>query len=252
MAAAAQVIGLDMTSPIRNDDPMGIVRRGIGSLLVVGVLTLLPGAVPASAADSIVADTECCTFAPGPYFQDLGEIPLFVNPVDANPHNVTSTSKGPDGDALFRSQTVGADSTTPVAGTQYLNAGTYPFFCTLHGSGMSGELVVEGDTGAVVARPSITVSIPAQSLGKVRKSGRIKVRVKANTTGRGIRIGARKGSKAITSSPKLSLAAGASRIVNLKLSPAGRKAMAKGRQVAISAVGTVAFGKPSSAKRNLR
>lgn len=231
---------------------MGILRRGIGSLLVVGVLTLLPGAVPASAADSIVADTECCTFAPGPYFQDLGEIPLFVNPVDANPHNVTSTSKGPDGDALFRSQTVGADSTTPVAGTQYLNAGTYPFFCTLHGSGMSGELVVEGNTGAVVARPSIRVLIPAQSLGKVRKSGRIKVRVKANTSSRGIRIGARKGRKAVTSSPKLSLAAGASRIVNLKLSRAGRKAVAKGRKVAISAVGTVAFGKPSSAKRKLR
>ncbi len=237
---------------MRNDVPMGMLSRGIGSLLAAGALTLLLGAGPASAADSIVAEKECCTFVSGPFFQDLGEIPLFVNPVDANPHNVTSTSTGPDGGALFRSQTVGADSTTPVAGAQYLKAGTYPFFCTLHGSGMSGELVVDGDKGTVVARPSIRVSIPAQPLKKVRKSGKLKVRVKATTASQGISIRARKGKKSVTSSSKLSLTAGAGRTVKLKLTGAGKKALAKGRKVAISAVGTVAFGKPSSAKRKLR
>ena len=237
---------------MRNDEAMGILRRGIGSLLAAGVLALLFSAAPASAADSIVAEKDCCSFATGPYFQDLGEIPTFENPAESNPHNVASTVTGPDGDWLFRSKTIGADSTTPVDGTQYLQAGSYPFFCTLHGPSMSGELIVQGDKGTVVARPSIRVSIPSQRLKKVRKSGKLRVKVRADTASSGIRISARLGKKAIAPKSKFSLSAGASRTVKLKLSRAGRKALAKGRKAGISVSGTVSFGKPSSAKRKLR
>ena len=165
---------------------------------------------------------------------------------------MTSTATGPDGGALFRSRTIGADDSTPVAGTQYLEAGTYPFFCTLHGASMSGELVVEDGKGAVAARPSIRVSIPSQPLKKVRRSGRIKVKVKAVTASSGVRIVVRRGKKQLGSASGVSLAAGKARTVRVKLSRKGRKALKKGRRVAVSAKGTVAFGKPSQAKRRLR
>ena len=221
-------------------------------MLAIAIVGLLAAASPASAADTITADVECCTFAPGPYFQDLGEIPLFENPPDANPHNVTSTATGPDGGELFRSKTIGAGDTTPVAGTQYLEAGTYPFYCTLHGPSMSGELIVEDGKGAVVPRPSVKVSIPSQRLKKVRRSGRIKVKVRAVTASSGIAVTVKRGNKVIASASKVSLQAGASRVLKLKLTRKGRKAIRKGRKVSLTTKATVAFGKPSKAKRSLR
>ena len=221
-------------------------------MLAIAIVGLLAAASPASAADTITADVGCCTFAPGPYFQDLGEIPLFENPPGANPHNVTSTATGPDGGELFRSKTIGAGDTTPVEGTQYLEAGTYPFFCTLHGPSMSGELVVQGEKGAVVPRPSVKVSIPSQRLKKVRRSGRVKVKVRAATASSGIGVRVSRGKTVIASASNLSLNAGASRVLKLKLSRKGRKAIRKGRKVGLAAKATVAFGKPSKAKRSLR
>jgi len=231
---------------------MGILGRGRGIALAIAFAGLLAAASPASAADTITADVDCCTFAPGPYFQDLGEIPTFENPPGANPHNVTSTDTGPDGGALFRSQTIGAADSTPVEGAQYLDAGTYPFFCTLHGASMSGELVVEDGKGAVVPRPSVKLAIPGQRLKKVRRSGRIKVKVRAVTASSDVRITVRRGRKAIGSASNIAVQAGKSRTVKVKLSRKGRKAIKKGRKVAVSAKATVAFGKPANAKRKLR
>ena len=221
-------------------------------MLLSAATLMLWASAPASAADTIKAEVDCCTFEPGPYFQDLGEIPTFENPPMANPHNVTSTASGPDGDALFRSRTIGAADSTPVRGTQYLEAGTYPFFCTLHGASMSGELVVEDGKGVVAARPSIKVSIPRQKLKKVRKSKKLKVKVRASTPSSGIRITAKRGKKKIATSSKINLGAGSTRVVKIKLSGKGRRAISKGRKVALAATGTVDFGKPSRAKRSLR
>lgn len=238
---------------MRNDVRMGILRRGIAAAFVTAAVALGGGASSAGAADQITADLQCCTFAPGPYLQDLGEVPQFVNPAAADaPHNVTSTSKGPDGSALFRSKTIAAGDSTRVEGTQYLKAGSYPFFCTLHGPSMNGELIVQPSKGTVVARPSIKLSIPSQRLKKVRSSRKVKVKVRAATASAGVRIVVRRGKKAIASSSKIKLAAGSARTLKLKLSRKGRKAISKGRKVSISARGTVDFGKPSAAKRRLR
>lgn len=214
---------------------------------------LVFGGSAARAADTIEADPSCCSFAPGPYFQDLGEVASFSNPADADSfHNVTANDTGPDGGPLFRSDSIVAGSTVPVAGSQYLNAGTYGFYCTIHGPSMSGTLTVEAGKGAVVARPQIKVSIPGQSLKKVRKSGKLKVKVKAVTESRGISLKAKKGSKKLGSSSGLDLAAGSGRTVRLKLTSAGRKAIRKGRKVKVSVKGSVAFGRPGKAKRKLR
>lgn len=109
---------------------MGNSRRRYAIGLIVSVTILVFGVGVAQAADTIKADNVCCTFAVGPYFQDLGEIPDFENPVGADaPHNVTATTKGPDGKPLFRSKTTTAGSKSLVNGAQYLSAGTYDFFC---------------------------------------------------------------------------------------------------------------------------
>jgi plastocyanin len=229
------------------------MRRAGGAGLIVAAALLILGGTAARAADTIQADLTCCTFAPGPYSQDLGEIANFNNPAEADaPHNVTANDTGPDGGALFRSDSITAGTTVPVAGTQYLEAGTYGFFCTIHGPSMKGTLTVDAGKGEVVARPKIKVSIPKQPLKKVRKSGKLKVKVKAVTKSRGISLKAKKGSKTLGKSSGLNLAAGAGRTVKLRLKPAGRKAIKKGRKADVSVKGSVAFGKPGKAKRTLR
>jgi len=208
----------------------------------------------ASAADTITANLSCCTFAPGPYGQDLGEIPTFDNPVGADaPHNVTSTVRGPDGAPLFRSQTIGAGSTSPVAGTQYLAGGTYPFFCTLHGLSMSGELLVSGDTGTVAPRPKIRVTIPSQSIASAVRSGTIRVKVAALSGSPSVNLSAMLGySSALGSASGIKLTSGATKTVRIRLSRTGRKNLKKERKAVISIKGSIAFGSPAVTKRTIR
>lgn len=229
------------------------LRRGFMTVLIAAAAMFAFAQGSASAADTITADLSCCTFAPGPYGQDLGEIPTFDNPVGADaPHNVTSTVRGPDGAPLFRSRTIGAGSTSPVAGTQYLAGGTYPFYCTLHGLSMGGELLVSADVGTIVPRPAIRVSIPSQSLRAIRKSGTVKVSVKALSGSPRVNLSVKSGAKTVASASRIAINSGATRTIRVKLTRAGSKALSKGRKAVISVKGSVAFGSPVSAKRTVR
>lgn len=237
---------------MRHDGAMGIRGRGITLALLVGAVAVFSGTSTASAADTITADLACCTFAPGPYNQDLGEIPTFENPVGASSiHNATAAGKGPDGKPLFRSQTIGPGTTSPVAGAQYLEGGTYPFVCTLH-PGMESELVVDGGKGTVVPRPAIRVSVPSQRLKAVRKSGTIRVSVKALSGSPTVTLSARSGNRSLGSASGIKLSSGSTKTVRLRLTRAGRKAVSKGGKVAVSVKGSIAFGSPSSARRTVR
>lgn len=238
---------------MRHDVSMGMFRRAGSAGLIVAAALLVFGGSAARAADTIQADPTCCTFASGPWSQDLGEIANFNNPAGADaPHNVTANDKGPDGGPLFRSDSIVAGTTVPVKGTQYLKTGSYGFFCTIHGPSMNGRLAVEPGKGSVVPRPAIKVTIPNQSLNKVRNSGKLKVKVKATTKSSGISLKAKKGSKTLATSSGLKLSAGAGKTVKLKLKSSGRKAIRKGKKVKVSVKGSVSFGKPSDAKRTLR
>ncbi|MGK2956367.1 MAG: cupredoxin domain-containing protein [Solirubrobacterales bacterium] len=220
---------------------------------VIGIITtaaVLFGGVASAQALDITSNVECCTFVDGPFEQTAGEIPNFVNPPDSTFHNVTSDKAGPDGEALFESDTVGADTTVPVIGAQYLGVGTYHFTCTLHGSGMSGDLVVTG--GTPVARPKISVAIPSQKLKTVRKTGKIKVKVKGLSKASGVRLAVNKGKQVLGAASKISVSTGATRTVSVKLTRSGKKAIRDGKKVALVARGSVAFGKSTTAKRTLR
>lgn len=234
-----------------------MAARGIVAVAMVAVAALLASAATtastAAAADDIVASPACCTFAPGPFRQGLGETSNLVIPADADaPHNVESIALGPDGKSLFASTANVAGTSTPVEGTQYLGAGTYPFICSLHGSGMSGELVVDGASGSAVPRPQLRFAFPRRKLKQVRRKGvRLRVRgatavpeatVEVRLAGKGV-IGRRAG---------IALAAGQTRVLTFRLSKKLRKAIRKRRAIRVKASATVAFGRPAAAARRFR
>lgn len=204
----------------------------------------------AGAVTTVVADPTCCTYSGSPFVQGLGEVATFQNAAEVTPHDATSTQRGPDGKALFYSPIISGGESAPIAGTQYLGPGTYPFYCTLHGAAMSGELVIE-DTGTVVPRPSVKVTIVAQKLKALRRGG-VKVKLTARTASRGISVVATKGKVRLGARSKINLGAGRSRTFRLPLTKAGRKAVAKGRSVKVKVKATVPFGKPSTATRKVR
>ncbi len=221
----------------------------LGAIALSGI-----AASNAAAADNVEASPVCCTFTTGAFFQDQGEIPDFINPADSDaPHNVTSEGSGPDKGPIFESQTIFGGASSPINGAQYLGAGSYPFVCTIH-TGMSGDLVVE-DKGTPAARPSLRLSIPSQSLKKIKKSGKVKVKVKASSQSNGVRVGLLKGKKKVSKQSKLNLSAGKSKTVPIKLNGAGRKAVKKvkkGKKLKLSASLTVPFGKPAKVNKSLR
>ena len=52
-----------------------------------------------------------------------------------------ATRSGPDGEPLFNTPTFLGPTTKAVEGVQYLGAGTYDFYCTIHPE-MTGRLTV--------------------------------------------------------------------------------------------------------------
>lgn len=228
---------------------------GIGSRIAVGLAvamaTLVAMSGAAGAGTTIVASPVGFTFEPGPYVQDLGEVATFDNSQSTAPHDVTSTQRGPDGKPLFFAPGIAGGMTNTVKGTQYLGAGTYPFFCTIHGSTMSGDLTIDGRKGTVVPRPSIRVAILKQRLKKVRRSG-LNVRIRAVTASGGVAVLVRKGRTVLGSRRGLAFEAGQVRTVKVPLTKAGRRAIRKGKSAKVTARATVPFGKTSVASRKLR
>ncbi len=227
--------------------PTAILAVMFASMLLV--LAVTPAA---DAADDILANPKCCSFAPGPFTQDLGEIPNMVIPADANaPHNAISTELGPDGQPLFGAPTNLAGTTTPLDGAQYLEAGTYPFVCSLHAPSMSGELVV-GTKGTVVPRPKVKAVFPAQRLKAVRKKG-VRLRLKGVTAVPGATVQVRLVGKGLFGEKlDVALAAGQTRVIRFKLPKKLKKAIRKRRAVKFKAAVSLRYGSPTSAVRKVK
>jgi plastocyanin len=225
---------------------MQSIRRRV---TLLSALVLLAAGVGVAAADvTISVQPGADEFSAASYSVGMGERGVFQNPEDRS-HNVTARQKGPDGRPLFRSPTIAARS-APVAGIEYLGAGTYDFHCTVH-SGMDAQLVVQ-NTGTPVRRPDIEVSIPRQSLETVRNKRKLRVRVRALTKSDDIALIARKGAKRIAAKRNVDLAGGTTRVVALRVGASGRKALAGLEKAAVSVRGSVPFGSPDRAARTLR
>jgi plastocyanin len=217
--------------------------------LVSALAVLVAGAGVAVADVTISSQPGADEFSAASFSVGQGEKGVFLNPDGDRSHNVTARGRGPDGRPLFRSPTI-SGSSAPVAGIEYLQAGTYDFHCTVH-SGMDAQLVVE-NRGTPVARPDIAVSIPRQSLASVRNQGKLKVRVRAVTRSDDVVLIARKGARRIGSKRNLDLQGGRTRVIRLAVTSAGRKALAGLEKAAVSVRASVPFGEPDRAARTLR
>ena len=224
-------------------------RIALGLAAVVAAFFVLAGTAYAGAV--IQTDPVEYTFLPGPYVQGLGETATLDNSVSENWHDVVATKKGPDGKPLFSTPLARGGETKVVQGTQYLAAGTYHFICSFHGAGMSGDLTIDGSSGSASPRPSVKLTFPAQSLKQVRKSG-VKVKIKATTASKKVKVTAKAGKVTLGTSRALDFTAGQSKTVNLPLTKAGRKAIARPKSVQIKLSAAVPYGKSASASRKVK
>jgi plastocyanin len=214
----------------------------VAGLIVAGVL--FAGGIALAASQTIVGQIDD-TFNAPTYTTDQGEVVPFQ--VTGNTHNVTAHQKGPDGGALFRTPTI-PGGTTGVQGTQYLSAGNYTFFCTVHPTTMEATLVVTG-TGTPQPRPSGTLSVRSKKLAKVSKKG-IQVAITASTQVDGASLTAKLGKVTIGKAGGRSFAAGQT-IQTVKLSKAGKSKLRGKKKATVTVTANIPFGSPASGKAKL-
>jgi plastocyanin len=214
----------------------------LGGLIVA--IGLFAGGIAFAASQTIVGQGDDTYSAPT-YTTDQGEVvPLQVT---GDSHNATARQNGPDGQALFRSPTI-TGGTTGVQGTQYLSAGDYTFFCTIHPTTMQATLHVTSN-GTPQARPSATVSVRSKKLAKVSKKG---ISVALTTTAKvdGASLVAKLGKTTIGKLDGLSLAAG-QQFATVKLTKAGKNKLKNKSKASITVTATIPFGSPASGKSKL-
>jgi plastocyanin len=192
-----------------------------------------------------IVGTASNTFDAGAYTIDQGDVAQLQ--VLGSSHNVTAHPAGPDGKALFRSSTISA-GTTPVDGTQYLSAGDYTFFCSVHPGTMQATLHVTG-AGAPLARPQATLSVRTKTISKALKKG---ILVGVNTTAKddGVSLTAKLGKTTIGQATRLSLTDGQQFEV-VKLSKAGKSMLSRKDRATITVSAELPFGSPATAKGKL-
>ncbi len=185
------------------------------------------------------------TFSASTYTIDQGEVAQLQ--VLGSSHNATAHQSGPDAKALFRSSTI-SGGMTPVDGTQYLSAGDYTFFCSVHPSTMQATLHVTG-AGAPQARPSATLSLRTKTISKATKKGLL-VAVNATAKDDGVTLTAKLGKATIGRASGISLAAG-QQVEVLKLTKAGKSKLSGKDKATITVTADIPFGSPATAKGKL-
>jgi plastocyanin len=181
------------------------------------------------------------------FTMDQGDRPTFSDGGVAQ-HNVTARTNGPDGKALFLTPTLNGGQSATLDGSQYLTAGSYTFFCTIHPTEMQATLLVTGN-GTPQARPSATAKLRTKTISKAVKKG-LQVAVTANTQVNGATVTAKLG-KATIGKTGASLAAGAQN-VKLKLSKAGKSKLGKKSSAKVTVTVDIPFGFPATAKAKLK
>ena len=195
------------------------VRRVIVALAVIGVAAFGAGQA-LGASEAITTSTTCCTYGKPTFTIDRGMVGTFQNQDPGiSPHDVFSVDSGAKNKPLFSSAEINIGQ-TPVRGTDSLAPGTYRFFCTVHPTQMSGELVVTPS-----GSPTVAVTILSRKLGPVASSGKLKVKLRGLLASNNVSLTARKGSRKLGSMRGINLAAGASRTVKLPLSRSGRNSL---------------------------
>ena len=226
-----------------------MLKRGIGRRLWLAVAVAAFSAMAyagfaLAASDTIVAGP-ADAYSQTTYNTDQGVVVQFQDL--GGSHNVTARQNGPDGQALFKTPTL-TGGTAGVDGTQYLPAGDYPFFCTVHPTTMQGTLHLTGN-GTPQARPAATVTLRTKTISKAIKKGLL-VSVNASTAVSGATLTAKLG-KATIGKTSTSLASGA-QTKTVKLSKAGKSKLGKKSSAKVSVTAEIPFGAPATAKAKLK
>jgi plastocyanin len=224
----------------------GLTGRRLGlavALVALGAMTC--AGIALAASDTIVAGPAESFSAPT-YNTDQGEVVPFQDL--GGSHNVTARANGPDGKTLFRTPTISSGAAS-VNGTQYLAAGDYPFFCTVHPTTMTGTLHVNTN-GAPQPRPSAALSIRAKKIAKALKKG---INVALNTSAKvdDVSLVAKLGKATIGRSSDLSLAQGQV-FETIKLSKSGKSKLRRKRKATVTVTAEIPFGSPATAKAKLK
>jgi plastocyanin len=216
----------------------------IVALAVTGAATF--GASQAlGASEPITTSTNCCSFGQTSFTIDEGTVATFQNLDHGTaPHDVTAADSRA-GKPLFSSAVINLGQ-TPVNGTDRLAPGTYRFFCTVHPTQMSGDLVVVG------SGLSPTIKILSRNLATVVSKGKLQVKLSAAAVTNGVSLTARKGKSKLGSKSGINLPAGASRTVGVPLSRAGRNSLKNLGAAKIKVTATVPGANAARATRQLR
>jgi plastocyanin len=217
-------------------------------VLVLGVIAASAWAVfqPIGAADN--------TFTGGSgglaptFMMDQGDRPTLTNG-GGNPHNATARQNGPDGRAFFRTPDLSGGQQATLDGTQYLTAGSYPFFCTIHPTEMQATLVVTGN-GTPQARPSASLKVRTKTISKALKKGLL-VAVNASASVAGAELVAKLGKTTIGKATGVSLAQGQQTKV-VKLSKSGKSKLRGKGKATVKVTADIPFGSPATAKGKLK
>ena len=193
------------------------MRRVILAIAVIGGVVFGAGQA-LGASEAITTTTTCCSYGKASFTIDRGATATFQNQdPGTSPHDVFSVDSGAQNKPVFSSAQINGGQTAPVNGTDSLGAGTYRFFCTVHPTQMSGQLVVTPS-----ASPTVAVTVLSRKLGPVASSGKLKVKVRGLLASNVVPLTARVGKRKLGSTQVTDLAAGSSRTVKLRLSRAGK------------------------------
>jgi plastocyanin len=225
------------------------VRRGAAVAVIVFLL-----AATAAWADETISARPPNQFGSPVTTIDQGEKITFRN-MDIAGHDVTSNGAGDDGKPLFRSDLVSPGSSGPVAGTEYLVTGTYPFFCSVH-PGMEATLeVTSAGTPVPRPQPGVTVKILSRDLQRVVDTGKVKFGIRSAKASLVVGARAKAGKSSIALGSKRLKWDGGKGRVTLKLSDAARKALRKRKKATLIATATADHGgghtERSTARRTL-
>ena len=212
------------------------VRRGVVAALIVSLV-----AAATAWAEGTITARPVNSFSSAVTTIDQGETVTFRNS-DVAGHDVVSEKAGDDSKPLFRSDIVAPGSSGPVAGTEYLTTGTYPFFCSIH-PGMEATLeVTSAGTPVPRPQPSVTLKVRSGDLQKVVDSGKLKLRVRTSKSDLTIGARAKKKNGSIALGSKKVEWDGGSGSVVLKLSDEARDALSKRERAKVIATVTADHG----------
>jgi plastocyanin len=193
------------------------LRRVTVAMAVIGA-TAFGAAQALGASEPITTSSTCCSYGKASFTIDRGATATFDNQdPGVQQHDVTAfDTGGAKNEPLFRSAQINLGQ-TPVTGTNALGPGTYRFFCTVHPTQMTGQLVVTPS-----ASPTVAVKVLSRKVGQVSKSGKVKVKLTGLLASRGVSVTARVGKRKLGTANGIDLSAGASRTVKVPLSRAGK------------------------------